>query len=345
MVESIHPRSDRSGSSDHGSLTTRRTRSSSSTSPTSLMNPTTQYQDSDHGRLGSSFSILKPTASESQTPHIPLPKVLALPSWLRDTITELDISHPLRAVFPTLHEVSDNSVVAHSPEDDENQPNHQISRFGANQSFCLPSIPQIPSTARLPDSDTSSDEPPAFSEHYPLYHNDPLLHFRSGSPAPSIGALSHSEVDLHTTSNSYQSPPAPTNVTGTPHISGFETTSLPASSSNHNTNDPVSPATQRNVECDEIFRYDPSRADFTDVLPPSEPFVFERSTRVYFDSPIEDPIGSDALEPGDYDPFKLDPEEYKKLSFKWAPFDPQSGIKREPMSSELKTSTKLPGTG
>ena len=43
--------------------------------------------------------------------------------------------------------------------------------------------------------------------------------------------------------------------------------------------------------------------------------------RVYFDSPVEDPVGSDPLEPDDYDPFKLDAEEYKNLNFKWVPFD------------------------
>ena len=70
-----------------------------------------------------------------------------------------------------------------------------------------------------------------------------------------------------------------------------------------------------------MFRYNPSQADSTvDLLPP-QPFAFERPIRTYFDSPTEDPIGSDPLELDDHDPFKLDPEECKNLGFKWAPFD------------------------
>ena len=343
MMESIRPRPNRQGSSDYGSSMTRRTRSSSITSPISLTNPTTQYQGSSHGRLGSKFSILKPTVSRSQTPHVSSPKILALPPWLRDTITELDGSHPLRGVFPPLHDDPD-PITVKPPS--ENPPDYRIPQRGVNQSFCFPSTPLVPSRTRLPHSDTSSDEPQAFSSRYPLYHNDPLLHLRCGSPTPSAGALSHSEVAFHTASNPNPNPSAPINMAKTPHICGVETTSLPAPSSNHNLRDPgVSPAAQRDVEGDDIFRYDPSRADSTMALPPSEPFVFGRPTRVYFDSPIEDPISSDPLEPSDYDPFKLDPEEYKNLGFKWAPFHPQAGVRREPISSEPETSAEPPSTG
>jgi hypothetical protein len=76
MMESINPRSYRSGSSNRASFTTRRTRSSSTTSLTSLTNPTTSYQNSYNGRLGSTFSILKPFASRNQTLQVLLPKVI-----------------------------------------------------------------------------------------------------------------------------------------------------------------------------------------------------------------------------------------------------------------------------
>lgn len=342
MVESIHPRPDRSGSSDCGSFTTRRTRSSSSASYTSLTNPTIPYQDSDHGRLGSKFSVLKPEATRNQTPQVPQPKIMTLPSWLRDTITELDVSNPLRTVFPTLHDVSDPALVNRSFE---NPPNYQSPRHDVNRPYCSHSTPPIPSGARLPDSDTSSDEPQASSALYPLYNNDSLLHVRSGSPAHPIGALLYSEVAFPTTPNYHPNSSAFTSVAKTPHIcAGFETTSLPASSPSHNLRDPVSPsaAARRDIGCDDIFRYDPSQADFTTpVLSPSEPFVFESPAPVYFHSPIEDPIGSDPLEPSDYcDPFKLDLEEYKKLDFKWAPFGPPTGITRETRSGEPETNGK-----
>ena len=64
--------------------------------------------------------------------------------------------------------------------------------------------------------------------------------------------------------------------------------------------------------------------------------------RVYFDSPIEDPISSDPLEQMDYDPFKLDLEECKNLSFKWTPFDLRARERRAPTPGELETGTKPP---
>lgn len=340
MIESIRPRSDRPGSSDCGSFTTRRrTRSSSITSPTFPTNPTTPYQASDHGRLGRKFSILKPTTSRSQVQDGSLPKILALPSWLQDTIAELDGSHPLRAVFPTLRNDSDPTV---ADGFDGNLSDFQTPRHGVTQSLCLPPTPRsrTPPRTRLPYSDTSSDELQTLSARYSLYHDDSMLCLQSGPPTPSIDTFCHPEVAFPTTSI----PSASINVTGTPHICGFEATSLSASSLNHNLHDTVSPAAQRDDECDGVFRYDPSQADLTT---PSKPFVFERLTGVYFDSPIEDPINSDPLEPSDcdHDPFKLDPEEYKNLGFKWAPFTPQTGLRRDPMSSEPETSAKPLGAG
>ena len=91
------------------------------------------------------------------------------------------------------------------------------------------------------------------------------------------------------------------------------------SSLNHKPPVPISPAPGPDVGYDGVFRYNP--ADSGIDLPPPQPFTFERPTRAYFDSPTEDPISSDPLEPDDYDPFKLEPEECKNLSFKWAPFD------------------------
>jgi hypothetical protein len=67
-MESIHPRSYRSGSSNRASFTTRPARSSSTTSLTSLTNTTTSYQDSDNGRLGSGFSILKKKSNAAGSP-------------------------------------------------------------------------------------------------------------------------------------------------------------------------------------------------------------------------------------------------------------------------------------
>ncbi|KAF9784424.1 hypothetical protein BJ322DRAFT_848106 [Thelephora terrestris] len=326
MVESIHPRAKGSSSSDCGSAMTRRARSSSLTMPSSLTNPTTPYQDSDRGRLGAGFSILKPMVSRSQTSHAPVPKITALPPWLQDTITELNASHPLRAVFPVLHEVSDPQVVNHPTE---NPPESPVPpRHGVNRPFCFSSTPpRVPSSTRLPDPDTSSDELQALSPHYPLYQTDSLLHLRSRSPAPSIGALSRSEVGLRTSTDSRPGTSALTNMTKNPDICEFKTPPLLASSSDRDPHETVSPATQRDVECDDVFRYNTSQADLPIALPPSEPFVFERPTRVYFDSPIEDPMSSDPLEPNDYDPFRLDPEEYKNISFKWTPFDPQVGTR------------------
>jgi hypothetical protein len=128
----------------------------------------------------------------------------------------------------------------------------------------------------------------------------------------------------------------------------FKTTALPASSPNHILHGPVSPpaAAQCDVECDDIFRYDPSQADFTTpVHPPSEPPSFERTTRVYFDSPVEDPLSSDPLEPSDHDPFKLDPEECKRLGFKRTPFDRKTGMRGGTTSGEPEASGELPGAG
>jgi hypothetical protein len=124
-------------------------------------------------------------------------------------------------------------------------------------------------------------------------------------------------------------------------------TSLPASSSNHILHDPASspPSVQHDVECDDIFRSGPSQDFTTLVLSPSEPPGFERTTRTYFDSPIEDPVSSDPLQPSDHDPFKLDPEGYKRLCFRWTSFDRKIGMKRGTTSSESETSGKLPGAG
>ena len=301
------------------------------------------HQDSDHRRLGTEFSILKLEASRSQTPQASLPKILALPPWLQDTVTELDVSHPLRAIFPTLHDVSNPSVVEHSLE---NPPDCLTPRRAhpddADRSFRFPSTPGVRSRARQPDSDTSSDELRPFSSNYPLYRNNSLLHLHSGSPTPSTSALSQPEGAFSTATNSYPSSSARINTADTAHIFDFETVPLSASSLNRDPSDRVCPVPPCNLECDGIFRYNPSQTDSTTVLPPSQPLVFERPIRVYFDSPTEDPAGSDPLEPNDYDPFKLEPDEYKNLSFKWAPFDLQTGTRRELMTGEPETSARLP---
>lgn len=346
-MESILPTSDRPGSSDSGGFTTRRTRSSSITSPSSLTSPTTPNQDTNHRRLGTGFSILKLEMPRSQAPQASFPKILALPPWLQDTVTELDASHPLRAVFPVLHDASDPGGVKHSLESPLDyrtpRPAHPND---ANRPSRFPSTPpRIPSRACQPDSDTSSEEPQPFPTHYPMYHNYPLLHPRSGSLTPCVDVLPQPGA-CPTAANSYPSPSAQTNLAETAHISGLETIPLSASSLNHDSPDTVSPAPRRGVEYDGVFRYNPSQTDSpTTAPPPSQPFVFERPIRVYFDSPIEDPISSDPLEPNDYDPFKLsDPEEYKNLSFKWTPFDLQTRTRKEPTAGELETNTRSPGT-
>lgn len=326
MMESINPKSEFAGSSDSGSATARRTRSSSIATSPLLTNPTTPYRDSGHGRLGTEFSILKPMMSKNQASQAPFPKILTLPSWLQDTITKLDSSHPLCAVFPALHCAPEPDVVLHPSGDPPDDP---TSQRGVNWSSPFLSLPSRDSSrARLPDSDTS-DEPQKSLMHRPLYHNDSLLPLRSESPAPPIGGISHTEIAFPTTSDSWTSSSVPTKATRDPHICGFENPPSPASPSNRNPHDPCSPA-RHDAECD-VFRYDPSQTDLTTALSPSEPFVFEKPTRVYFDSPIEDPISSDPLEPGDYDPFKLDPEEYKNLGFKWAPFVPRTGMRESSM--------------
>jgi hypothetical protein len=118
----------------------------------------------------------------------------------------------------------------------ENSPNCQIPRHGANQSFCSPLTPPIPSWACLSDSDTSPDEPPAFPAHIcPLYNNDFLLHVRFGPPTPPIDAFP-------AVSNYHPSSSALINVAKTPDIcAGFQSTSLSASSPNHILHGPVSP--------------------------------------------------------------------------------------------------------
>ena len=328
MMESIGSRSARSVSSDSGSFTTRRARSSSIASPSSFTNPTNTHQDSDQGRLGTGFSVLKHGVSKSQTPHATFPKILALPPWLRDTITELGASHPLRAVFPTFHDASDSGVAKHPPENSSNHPTSQHARpSGANWPFRLPSTPPRipPPRPPQPGSNTSSEEPQPFSTHYHLYHNDPLLHLRPGSPTPSIDALTQSEGVYSTAANTRPSPSAPIRVANTAHIPGSKTTPFASSSLSHNQSGPVSPAPRHNAEEDCVFRYNPSLADSAVAVPPNHPFVFERPIRVYFDSPIEDPISSDPSESGDHDPFKLDPEECKNLNFKWTPFDLRAG--------------------
>ena len=340
MMESIRSRSGRAGSFDSGSFTTRRTRSSSITSPSSLTNPTAPHQDSDHGRLGTGFSILKLEASRSQTPQVSLPRISALPPWLRDTITELDVSHPLRAIFPTSHDASNPGVVDRSLGDppDGPMPRH-AHPDDAERPFRFTSAPRIQSEARQPDSDTSSDELRPFSSNYPLYHNNTLLHLRSGSPSLSID--SQPEGAFLTATNSNPSSSARANAADTAHIFGPETVPLSASSLNHDASDRVFPNPPRNLEHDGIFRYNPFQTDSATVLSPSQSFVFERPIQVYFDSPMEDPVGSDSSEPNDYDPFKLDPDEFKSLSFKWAPFDPQTGTRRELTTGEPKTSARL----
>ena len=345
MMATIRSRSERTGSSDSGSLTTRRARSSSIPSPSSQTNPTSPYQNSDHGRLGTGFSILKPEESRSRISQASSPKILALPPWLQDTITELDPSHPLRVVFPTLHDAPDPGIVNHSFE---NSLGHQNPRSthpnDANRSFRFPPTPRIQSKACHPDSDTSSDELKPTSPNYPLYRNNSLLHLRSGSPSLSIGVLSQSGDVFPTATAPYPSSSARINVADA-HTSDFETTPLSASSSNHDPPDRVFPSPRRNVEYDGIFRYNPPQTVSTTGLPPPQPFIFERPIQVYFDSPIEDPIGSDPLEPHDHDPFKLDLDEYKNLGFKWAPFDLQTGIAgREPTTDEPETSARSPGS-
>ena len=343
MMESIRSRSERAESSDSGSFTTRRTRSSSITSPSSLTDPTTPHQDSDHRRLGTGFSILKAEAQRSQTPQASLPKILALPPWLQDTIAELDASHPLRAVFPTLHDTSNPGVVEHSlgnPHDCPAPPHAHPT--DANQLIRFSSTPRIQSRACQPDSDTSSDEPRPFSSNYPLYHNNSLLHLHSGSRTPSVGALSQSRGALPTATNSYPSSSARTDVTNAMHIFDSETAPRFALSLNPDPPDRAFPTPRCNLEYDGVFRYNPSQADSTTVTPVPQPFGFERPIQVYFDSPIEDPVGSDPSEPNDYDPFKLDPDEYKNLSFKWAPFDPQSGTRRELTEGEPEINARPP---
>lgn len=343
MMESIRSRPERTGSSCSESFTTRRTRSSSITSHSSLTNPTTPYQDSDHGRLGTGFSILKHEVPKNQTPQVSSPKILALPPWLQDTITELDISHPLRAVFPTLYDASDpvgaGRPLAKPP--DCPMPRHTHPEDD-HRSFCFPSTPRIQPRDYQPGSDTSSDEPRQFSSDYPLYHNDSLLHLRSGSHTPSIDAFSQPEFP--TGANSRPNSSARINTANTTHTFDSKTTPLSASSLNHDPSDRVSPVMRCNIESDGIFRYNLPQTDSTTALLPPQPFAFERPIRVYFDSPVEDPIDSDPSEPNDHDPFKLDPDEYKNLSFKWAPFDIRTRTGREPTAGEPETSARPPGS-
>ena len=345
MMESIRSRSDRSSSSDIGNSMTRRTRSSDIASPPTSSRPTAPYKDSDHGRLGNKFSILKPGVPRNQTPQASFPKILALPPWLQDTVTELDASHPLRTVFPVLQDASDPCV---AKDHVESLPDHPTPRRASpddvNWFFHLPSTPsQIPPRHCPPDSDTSSDEPQQFPTQYPLYHNNSVLHLQPGSPTPSVSAVAKLEGAFSTATNSRSSSSAPVNATNTTHISGFKTKPLSASSLNHDSPDPVSPIPRHNVEYDGIFRYNPSQVNSATVPTISNPSVLERPIQVYFDSPIEDPINSDPSDPSDYDPFKLDPEEFKNLDFKWAPFGLQSGIE-ESTASEPETNTQSPGT-
>jgi len=343
MMESIRSRADRTISSDSGSFTTRRTRSSSITSPSSFAGPTTPYQDSDKGRLGTGFSVLKLEMPRSQTPQGSSPKILALPPWLQDTINDLGASHPLRAVFPAPHDASDPGFVGHPLE---NSPDYQMHRRAhpndPTWSLGLPSTPpRIPSSRpRQPDSDTSSDEPRPFPTHYPLYRNNSLLHLRSGSPTPSVGALTQPGGDFPTAPNSYPSPFTPIKVASAAHTSGFKTTPPSASSLNHDPLVPISPAPRPDVDYDGVFRYNPSQADSAIDLPPPQPFAFERPVRTYFDSPTEDPMSSDPLESDDYDPFKLDPEECKNLGFKWAPFDHELRVSQRQAPGHLTPKSK-----
>ena len=341
MMESIRSRTGRSVSSDSGSISTRRTRSSSITSPLLL---TTPYQDSDHGRLGTEFSILKFGAPKSQTQQVALPRILALPPWLQDTITELGPSHPLGAVFPALHDsgVPEPGIATHSPKVSPDYPVLQRAHPNdANWSFRFPStLPRTP-LPRLhqPDSDTSSNEPRPPSIHYPLYPNNSLLHLRSGSPASPVGGLTR--PDVFPTPTTYPSPTAPTKAANTAHISahisGLKTAPPSASSSNRDPTEPISSTPRRKAEYDGVFTYAPSYADSAAALSPPQPFFFERPVQAYFDSPTEDPVSSDPFELDDYDPFKLDPEECKNLSFKWAPFY------CEPGSADV-TSTSAPSS-
>ena len=297
----------------------------------------TLHRDFDHERLGTGFSILKPL--RSQAPRAPLTKISGLPPWLQDTITELDTSHPLRAVFPAPRDVSDHGAVDHS-FDNPPIPQHTNPNIDVHWS------PRFPSTSRVQpgecqlDSDTS-DELRPLSPNRPLYSN-PLLRLRSGSPTLSAYAPTQLERNLPATTISCPGPSTRTATTNTAHIFDFETVPLSASSLNRNLPDQVSPAPPRNPEYDGIFRYDPSQTVSTKVLPSLQPFVFERPIRVYFDSPIEDPVDSDPLDPNDYDPFKPDPDECKNLGFRWAPFNPQTETRRELTGIETETGTPPP---
>ena len=280
------------------------------------------------GRLGTGFSVLKPEVPRIQTQQASFSKILALPPWLQDTITELDASHPLRAAFPAFRDPPDSGVAGCPPENFPGHPTPQRTHPNdVTWSFHLPSTsPRIPpSRPPQPDSDTSSEDPQPFSTHYPSYDNNSLLHLRSRSPTPSIDAPARLEGAFPPAADSCAIASAPIRVINTTHISEFKTTNLPSSSFSHNPSDPVSLAPGNNAECDGVFRYNMSQADSAIAVPPSQPFIFERPIRVHFDSPIEDPTNSDPLESDDHDPFKLDPEECKNLNFKWAPFDLRAG--------------------
>ena len=341
MMESIRSKSERAGSSDSGSFTTRRTRSSSITLPSPLTNPMALHRDVDHGRLGTGFSILKP--SRSQAPQAPLTKILALPPWLQGAITELDASHPLRAVFPSPRGVFDpDAAVDYSLDNspDSPVPEHSNPNIYASRSLHFPSTSRIQSRAFQLDSDSSDELRPLSSNH--SSHPNSLLHLRSGSHALSVSAPPQPERSLPASTTSFPGPSTRVTTTNAAHIFDFETVPASASSLNRNSPDRVSPTPPRNLEYDGIFRYDPSQTDSTAVLPSLQPFVFERPIQVYFDSPVEDPIDSDPLESTDHDPFKLDPDEYKNLGFRWAPFDPQTGSRKELTGMEAETGTPLP---
>ena len=336
MIESIRSGADRSIPPDSGSFTRRRTRSSSITSPSLFTSPTTPYQDSDQGRLGLGFSVLKLRVQGSQTPQTSLPKILALPPWLQDTINELGASHPLRVVFPAPHDASDTSVARDPAEDfpDYPKPRRALPN-DINRSLLLPSTPPRipPSTSHQQDSETSSDEPRPVSSQYPLYRNSSLLRLYS-SPAPSLGALTRPKSTSPNASNPYPGAVAPIKVANAAHISRFKTTPLSASSLNHGPPVSIFPVPRPDVDYDGVFRYNLSQADSEIDLSPLQQFTFERPIQTYFDSPTEDPLSSDPLGPDDHDPFKLDPEECKNLSFKWAPFGHAAGV--------AETSTRSP---
>ncbi|KAJ7647346.1 hypothetical protein FB45DRAFT_196525 [Roridomyces roridus] len=279
-------------------LPRRRAQSTSSTSGSGSSVPRTpidHYDQYHHdGRLGKEFSVIKmpkrmarwdqesQASSDELEPPPPAPHPTTnLPTWLADTFSELNTTHPLRLLLPARTDSEPKSVPM--PMKDGNKDGEET-RF----SFSLePSSCEEP-----PSTETSNPEP---ASHGELISQPPSLPFSTPGPASHL-------VVTPPRSQVFFPPIDPIAIPQTENSYTF-------AHFRH-----VQPSEPHNQEDDALLlepyyaASSPAQENGTDVF--STPGPGYAPPPVYFDSPTADPE-SDPLQPG----YELD-----SLDFRWEPF-------------------------